>query len=67
MDKLDQLTNIHETIQFMSQQYGDILKGWPMMLKRKKFLNDARVKNDCIVSGLRLGDNATAVDSVVEK
>ena len=31
-----------------------------------KFLNDARVIYDCIVSGLKVGGNATAVDSMLE-
>lgn len=31
-----------------------------------KLLNDVRVKNDCIVNGLKVAEGATAVDSVIE-
>lgn len=31
-----------------------------------KFLNDARVKNDCIISGVKTADNVKAIDVVLE-
>ena len=87
LDKHDQLINIQEAIQFMSQQYDDILKDLAdnrkilndvekenLSLKKElkdlkssvKFLNDARVNNDCIVSGLKVGGSATVVNSLLE-
>lgn len=87
LQKLDQLSEIQQTMNFMSQQYDDILKGVAENKKKLgviekenaklksevaelkstvKMLNDVRVKNDCIVSGLEVSNEATAVDTVLE-
>lgn len=84
--KLDQLTSIQESIQFMSTQYDEILKGVVenkkrliqvekenSLLKKEikelktsvKYLNDNRVKNDCIIRGLNVSDGSSAVESVL--
>lgn len=85
--KLDQLSDIQESMQFMVKQYDEILKGVAenkkklvqiekenKMLKKEivnlktsvKMLNDVRVKNDCVVSGLTAADGTTAVESILK-
>lgn len=87
LGKLDQLKSIQESIQFMSTQYDEILKGVVENRKRltlvekensilkkeikelktsMKFLNDNRVKNDCIIRGLNATEGSSAVDSVLD-
>uniref|UniRef100_A0A1I8PM23 PHD-type domain-containing protein n=1 Tax=Stomoxys calcitrans TaxID=35570 RepID=A0A1I8PM23_STOCA len=87
LKKLDQLSAMHDTMNFMSQQYDDILKGVAEN-KRKlevvqkenkalrqevadlknsvKFLNDQRVKNDCIVTGVKQIKDLSAAETIIK-
>lgn len=86
LDKLDQLSELQTTMQFMSKQYDELLKGVVdnkkklkevekenVILKREvkelksavKVLNDNRVKNDCIVSGLNVESGVPAADTII--
>lgn len=85
--KLNQLSEIKETMQFMSSQYDDILKGVVKnkkkieMLQKEnknlreevnnlkssvKYLNDMRVQNDCVINGVKINENAKAIDVVLD-
>uniref|UniRef100_A0A1I8NKJ5 PHD-type domain-containing protein n=1 Tax=Musca domestica TaxID=7370 RepID=A0A1I8NKJ5_MUSDO len=87
LKKLDQLSVMHETMTFMSQQYDDILRGVAEnnrklelvqkenkalrqevtdLKKSVKFLNDQRVKNDCIVTGVREIKDLSAAATIVK-
>ncbi|XP_075162048.1 uncharacterized protein LOC142234760 [Haematobia irritans] len=83
----DQLGALHNTMNFMSQQYDSILKDLAVnkkrvetiekenkMLKQEvtelktsiKLLNDERVKNDCVISGILPNSKLTAAETVVK-
>lgn len=84
---LKKLDSLQETMNFMSKQYDDILKGVVenkkkieavqkenKILKQEvktlknsiKFLNDQRVKHDCLVSGVEVPDGSSAVDTIIK-
>lgn len=87
LSKLDQLTELQETMNFMSSKFDEILKG--MIENREKIkiiekenhnlkteinnlkesvkmLNDHRVKNDCVISGIKEDNSLSAVEMVVK-
>lgn len=87
LKKLDQLSLIQETMNFMSKQFDDIIKGVAenkkkieivqkenKLLKEEvktlknsvKFLNDQRVKHDCLVSGVKVATGVSAVDAILK-
>lgn len=87
LKKLDQLSLLQDTMNFMSKQYDDILKGvaenkkkLELVQKENKFLkeevkglkssikylNDQRVKNDCLVSGVNITTGTSALDTVLK-
>lgn len=87
LKKLDQLSNLHEAMTFMSKQYDDILRGVAenkkklenvqkenKMLKEEiktlqnsvRFLNDQRVRNDCLIRGVKVIDGMSAADTVLK-
>lgn len=87
LKKLDQLTVLHETMTFMSNQFDEILKGVAENKKKLeviqkenkqlknevktlknsiKFLNDQRVKHDCLISGVEVPSGSTAVDAILK-
>lgn len=87
LKKLDQLSVLQETMNFMSKQYDDILKTVAENKKQinaiqkenknlkteiktlkesVKQLNDQRVKNDCLVIGMQITENMSAVDAIIK-
>lgn len=48
------------------QKENKVLKAEISVLKQTvRFLNDERVKNDCLVSGIEVSDNSSAVEAVI--
>lgn len=87
LKKLDQLSTLQETMNFMSKQYDDILRGVEENRKKLetiqkenktlkveittlknsiKYLNDERVKNDCLITGLTTSADETAIAAVLQ-
>lgn len=87
LKKLDQLCAINESMNFLSKQFDDILKGVAenkkkleavqkenKLLKTEivnlknsvKYINEQRVKNDCLVTGLKGNGDMSAVDAVLK-
>lgn len=87
LKKLDQISVLQETMNFMSKQYDDILRGVEENRKKLetiqkenktlkveikslkssiKYLNDERVKNDCMITGITTSTDTSAVDTVLE-
>lgn len=87
LKKLDQLTALTDTMNFMSSKFDKIMKGVAenkrklenvqkenkalkmevnMLKESVKYLNDQRVKNDCLITGIKVNDGESAVGAVLK-
>lgn len=87
LKKLDQLSSLHDAMNFMSKQFDDILKGMAENKKKLeivqkenkilkseveclknsvKILNNEKVRNDCLISGIEVVDKVSPVETVLK-